>query len=734
METEDRIKDVIEKHCSCIICHGVLRLPKLLPCFHSFCTDCLEKYISEKISENGQRSFPCPKCSKPIIVPSDVDNQTCLDSFKTDTFTCKLIEVIQAFSSEKSCDICSRRDVTEAATNWCMQCRDAICGDCLKVHICGKTTSDHRVISLEDLHNLSLENVLKDNVLEKCVKHEEYVKMYCMNCKEPVCVECFATVHRKCDNCVLVSDAVKTLDADVAEVFLRLRSLKEEGNDFVPSLQTHEDIFEASLRKAETDIRSLAEELRRKIDMSEKDLLEELHSAGRHLREKLSESKYSNGTVDLCDMTILTSAQERLDTLLKYGSSSEILDVYNKLKELLMKAEGKNSSTHEDQLKWKVNFEIDKKVKAFNQDFDQLGEIKVDDGSVDEGLSLWGVTVTSRDDIVVLDSRSHVLQKFSSAGERIDQLALSEEPRDITSFGEDEVAVSVVGKQILILSTLTKFIMKRKIDTPKQYDGLEYSSSLRLFLASSLENSCLDVVSRLGEVIRTVSVNNSTGDPLFQTPRYVTFTKEGTYIVSDITGNCVVCLSQDGTQLYSYPSDHDHDLRKPQGVCSDKLGNVFVAEYANSRVHLLTSNGQFQRFVIDKETGLQRPVAIAMTQSSKLVVVQSDGMVKVFSYESEPHSPKSPVTSSHGANEEKDQTILHHYGSLGIRRLSSYGGQGSGTSYAKMFNHPGAIHTAGAGFHSYRRHSESFSPKSPSAQQSPFPNLPNSLKPRHTNN
>ncbi|KAH9514920.1 hypothetical protein Btru_021369 [Bulinus truncatus] len=732
MESDDRFKELVDRHCSCTICQGVLRQPRLLPCFHSFCSQCLENYITEKISENGQRSFPCPKCSKQIIVPSGIDKEACVESFKMDRFAAKLTEVIEAFSLEKLCDICKRRNVTVTASDWCMQCFDGLCESCLKVHLCGKTTSDHTIISLDEFHKLSLENVMKKNVIEKCPKHEEDVKMYCVTCKEPVCVNCFATMHRKCENCVLVSEAVKSLDSDVAEVSLRLKSFQEEGNDSVPMLETNEDSLEASLRKAESEIRMLSDELRRKIDLSEKDLLEELHSAGRHLKEKFSDSQHSNGVPDEADVTILTSAHDRLGTLLKYGSDTEVLDVVNKMKELLMKAERRNCSTSEEQSKWKVNFDVDKKVKTFNQDFDQLGEIRVDDGTTDDGISSWGVTVTSRDDIVVVDCRSHIIQKFSNSGERIDHLSLNEEPRDITSFGEDEVAISTTKKQILILSALTKFILKRRLETQKQYDGLSYSPNLRQFLASSLEEGCVDILSRQGEALRTFSVNNGTGDPLFHQPRYVAVMKDGSFIVSDLLSSNVICVSSEGNVLFTYPSEHVNDVKKPQGVCCDKLGNLFIGDYSSSNVHLLTSDGKFQRFVLDKENNLRRPVALAMTQTSKLVVVQSDGMVKVFSYESSPLSPKSPVTSKDTPVEETDQTPLHHYGSLGIRRLSSYGGQGSGPSYAKMFGNPGAIHSSGPGFHSYRRHSESFSPKTPtSPQSSSFPNLPNSLKPRH---
>ena len=73
-------------------------------------------------------------------------------------------------------------------------------------------------------------------------------------------------------------------------------------------------------------------------------------------------------------------------------------------------------------------------------------------------------------------------------------------------------------------------------------------------------------------------------------------------------------------------------MKHPQGVCVDKIGNVFLADNANDRVQLLTSNGSFQRYVLIKDSGLERPCAIVVSNSNKLVIVQNDGMVKVYSY------------------------------------------------------------------------------------------------------
>ncbi|XP_076458294.1 uncharacterized protein LOC143292016 [Babylonia areolata] len=54
------------RHLICGICREVYRSPRLLPCHHSFCLDCIEGLI--KTRPNHSQYFPCPQCRKPVPV------------------------------------------------------------------------------------------------------------------------------------------------------------------------------------------------------------------------------------------------------------------------------------------------------------------------------------------------------------------------------------------------------------------------------------------------------------------------------------------------------------------------------------------------------------------------------------------------------------------------------------------------------------------------------------------
>ncbi|XP_071115766.1 E3 ubiquitin-protein ligase TRIM56-like [Haliotis cracherodii] len=621
--------------CSCRICGRPQRRPKALPCLHSFCKTCLNDHINGELERNGSKSFPCPKCRQTTLLPSDGRRGRHGDSFKDDTFVNKLSEVLTAYNDDKSCDICDRRDVTAPAVNWCMDCYDALCDACGKVHLHGATTADHVVISADEMRKLPLESVMKRKRSVLCGKHEgEVLKLFCVDCRGPACVQCAATSHRTCKNCVTVVEAMSEREEDLGELIVQAEALQlnPEGKPRGQALGDSGEVLEETIKRSEERIKSLSADLIKRIEESQSTLLSRLNDSAQKLRSQLNGSKKAPPKDH---MTTLKCASERMQALLKYGSDVEILQVYETIKDSIQQIGQEGDSTVEppEDMMVRVNFAVTDPVKLFNRDFEELGEIQIEDCNSDEGLSSWGVACTSKGEIIVADCRNKRVQKFTGNGDLIDQIQISEEPRDLTRCGErEEVAITINKKVIFFVITGGQMALKKRVRTDKQYDSIEMSKSEDSLLVSCLKDASVDLISLEGEVLKSFNAD-AEGNPIFVQPRYVCFTREGNYAVTDVTSNTVKCISPEGQLVYAYHPDGAHVLRKPQGLCADKIGNIFIADYANSRIQLITSEGYFQRFVLARESGLSRPVAINMTSSNKLIVVQSDGMVKVFSYE-----------------------------------------------------------------------------------------------------
>ncbi|PVD27658.1 hypothetical protein C0Q70_12825 [Pomacea canaliculata] len=623
-----------EEICTCGICSDTCRRPRALPCLHSFCRECLEQHIQDEVKKGSKAYFLCPSCKQPTDLPKNVRIAgRYSESFREDSFIDKVCEVIAAYGADKSCDLCVKRGDDVPALNWCLDCYQAICDACTSIHLHDDVTADHVVISLPEMQKLPLESVMTRKRVVPCAKHVgESLTLYCTDCKEPACGDCAALSHRKCRSCLPVADAVSAKEEDMAEVVIRLQSMPPQGmlgGGFGDAME----VLEETVRSSKERIRAVAAELRQKIDDSEKELLMKVDDAYAMLKEKID----SKGGPAKDYSKILRAGNERMQYLLKYGSDVEILQVYDTIKDAMAKMErsGNNNGNEEEEeeLMFRVNFMPDDVIKVFQRDYQTMGHVQVEDCNSDDGLSSWGVTCTSRDEIIVVDCRNRRMQKFTSNGDLIDHIQISEEPRDVTCLGkDDDVAITIMKKLIFIVTVSGTMALKRRIRTAKQYDAIAYSSTLDQFLVSCLQDTSVDVINQSGDVVKSFNVD-SAGNAIFVEPRYVTFTGDGNYVVTDVATNTVKCISPEGRLLFAYQPSGAHVLRKPQGLCIDNIGNIFVADYGNSRIQLVTSEGAFQRFVLARESGIHRPVAIYMSSTSKLVVVQSDGIVKVFSYE-----------------------------------------------------------------------------------------------------
>lgn len=607
----------------CSLCRQTFRKPKVLSCLHTFCYECLNEHISKDLESLKHNQFSCPSCDTTMQLPAVVTDGHYADNLKDDQFMATFVELKKAIEEGKSCDICVRQEQTVAAVKWCSDCNDALCQACSQVHLHVKVTSGHMMTSLEEMRKQPLEVIMRKKSKVNCDKHGENITLFCVDCKDPLCVQCMAVSHRRCENVITVNDAV-TSRTDVDKILETLRSL-QLSLDNVDGLGMIEKQLEDSIDTAKNEIMYLSNSLCAKIRDQEQFLLKQLDSkaseARNILKERIEPRKLQTKTAK--------TASLRMSNLLKYGSDVEVLMAFNQIKKQVEDFNLEMGDTSPEKLRVGLVFIPDDTSLTYLDEVKMLGELRIETGA-DDGISSWGVTCTSQEDIIVTDCRNKRIQKFSKAGELVDHIQLDDEPRDITTCGMgDDVAVPLIGRLIIFIATRKALSLIRRTKTERQYDGISYSSRDSYLVVTCMRERCVDLIQLDGQVLRSF-VNNETDICLFDQPRYVTAAVDGTIIVSDVGQHCVKCIDQSGNVVFSYSGQTD--MRHPQGVCVDKIGNVFVADNSNDRIQLLTSHGNFQRHVLVKDSGLERPCAIMVSSANRLIIVQNDGMVKVYTY------------------------------------------------------------------------------------------------------
>ena len=156
-ESVEKSVEELEKEITCAVCHGHYNEPKVLPCCHYYCKECI---YSLALRTGLDKPFSCPECRMDVTLP-----QGSVDNLQTAFFINRLKQVHSKLEKahgkvDAKCELCHGAK----AEAFCPQCASLICTDCVKSHQrMKKTFSGHKVSSLEELKaGLSVKDIVME--------------------------------------------------------------------------------------------------------------------------------------------------------------------------------------------------------------------------------------------------------------------------------------------------------------------------------------------------------------------------------------------------------------------------------------------------------------------------------------------------------------------------------------------------------------------------------------------
>ena len=298
---------------TCTICKKDYKEPKLLQCFHVYCTDCLEPLV---IQDPQGKSLNCPSCRRPTPLPEDS-----ISGLQPAFHIHHLFEIRDALekvekvkgSQKPQCDKCKKRD----AENYCDSCR-FICTRCTEPHEEWPELSSHRVISLSELEG-SLSRMNADEAppfpltkkLEFCSSHpKKELDLYCDDCSTPICRDCIIRIHHghQYDLISTTFSEQKGLIVDCLQpVEQQLRAVEEA----MKGLDSREKMITDQRTEIEADIRSAFQGVQKALDERKAELSGQL--------EQLTQEKLTKLATQRND---LKEIQSRLSSCLVFVSES----------------------------------------------------------------------------------------------------------------------------------------------------------------------------------------------------------------------------------------------------------------------------------------------------------------------------------------------------------------------------------------------------------------------------
>ena len=175
----------VASHFICPICCKLYRKPKYLPCYHSYCEECLVKL--QKGSD-----IMCPECRKISAVPTGGIKQ-----LPSNFFINRIVDEISlkqkvTGQQEVHCDLCIKED---PAVVLCFDCGTFLCNYCYEYHKYNREYQGHIMSQLKELRAKKDINVRPKAKPLLCQEHELELLFYCDTCEQLVCHYCTTTDH-----------------------------------------------------------------------------------------------------------------------------------------------------------------------------------------------------------------------------------------------------------------------------------------------------------------------------------------------------------------------------------------------------------------------------------------------------------------------------------------------------------------------------------------------------------
>ena len=312
----------LEKEVTCAVCQEHYTDPKILPCLHYYCKQCILRLA---LRTGKGKPFSCPECRKDTTLPEGG-----VEELKTAFFINRLksmyVKHKKALSKQAHCEICSNPQALAEA--FCQQCDKFACKSCVHMHSVMKAAFDgHKVVSIDQLLKIKAEELVpKNQAHSKCEVHDELLKIYCFDCNKLICRDCTVKDHRDHDiefNNVAADNKKKEL----MESLKPLRGVEDSLSRALEEVSHTEREVEAQGDSVANTIETSFEELHTILETCKQQLLEE---AGRRVREKMEKLKGQEENLSIASAEV-RSVIDYTEQCVRLCSDDEVMSMHTEI-------------------------------------------------------------------------------------------------------------------------------------------------------------------------------------------------------------------------------------------------------------------------------------------------------------------------------------------------------------------------------------------------------------------
>ncbi|XP_066267308.1 tripartite motif-containing protein 2-like [Branchiostoma lanceolatum] len=307
--------DFDEQFLTCPVCLLHFRDPRILPCLHTFCRECLQEWTTK------QQPLECPTCRTQVSLPGQG-----VDGLKTNFYVNNLLDFAAVTRKGAGpgvpCQVCE--DKEEGTRSWCVQCAVLLCESCTITHRRFPAMKGHQIVTQE---NLEASGGVPSSFQRKafCPKHEHVLTFYCEPCQTLVCVICTVVDHPRGDrhNPVEIGAVAERKKRDLQELLGTVkpgaRKVQTALNKVERKISELPTSADAAIEQAKVYFDRLMALLR---DRKEK-VVEEIGSRRQEVGKCLDAQKEAMEF----ELARLTSASEFCKQAWEHGSDVHVIEV-----------------------------------------------------------------------------------------------------------------------------------------------------------------------------------------------------------------------------------------------------------------------------------------------------------------------------------------------------------------------------------------------------------------------
>ena len=353
----------LEEQLICPVCLKLYTNPKTLPCLHSFCEACIERFPQDKEGETYYLS--CPTCRHRTELPGGGAG-----AFPVAFHVNNLKEIYSLMKKvsdpqEVTCDNCTAAN----ATGYCKDCNQQLCTECMNMHKKWAHFASHEITSLDEVKS-SPQAIApsKEEAPLICPipSHDEPLKIYCETCDSVICRDCTVRTHKDHEYDLISTNYTKHCE-----------ELKHSLNPVKKKIETFKKVLSA-LAEREGEIRERGEGVLEEIHEMAEEMIRESERKLSEKAKRVTDAKLEvlSGQVKSAQisLSLLEHIEGYVEQSVKTGTPQQVLRSKKQMMERMSEAAAHDYNVEELHPKEKADFSFVKDSKIA-ESLQHIGDI-----------------------------------------------------------------------------------------------------------------------------------------------------------------------------------------------------------------------------------------------------------------------------------------------------------------------------------------------------------------------